>query len=228
MRAAVRPDRTVLYHILADVSDELHDPGPPGAGGRGDVAVSDEERPERLRELMDVASQHGLVDTAADCGQSLLASGDAFPPQLFLELGEQLLIAGRPAEAVRAFSRASEATDADAVARRTAALLDRYGYPAAAAAVLTPLARRQPKDADLAGTLGRLDEVTGQDGPAFDYYMAAATAAARRPADRPRGRRRTGRPPAVRPARRRLRPPRGRRDRDGHARPTGGPRWSSG
>ncbi len=179
VRVAGRPDRTVLYHVLADVSDELHDPGPQVRAAEVTVAVSDEERPERLRELMDVASQAGLVDTAADCGQSLLASGDAFPPQLFLELGEQLLIAGRPADAVRAFSRASEATDADPVARRAAALLDRYGYPAAAAAALTPVARRQPNDADLAGTLGRLDEVTGQDGPAFEHYVAAAMATAR-------------------------------------------------
>ncbi len=179
VRAAVRPDRTVLYHILADLSDELHDPGAEVRAAEVTVAVSDEERPERLRELMDVAGQGGQVDTAVDCGRSLLASGDEFPPQLFLELGEQLLIAGRPADATRAFSRASEASDPDAVARRAAALLDRYGYPAEAAAVLGAVAVHQPNDADLDGTLGRLDEVIGQDGPAFGFYVAAATAAAR-------------------------------------------------
>ncbi len=177
VRAADRPDRTVLYHVMADLSDELKDPAGQVRAAEVTVAISDEERPERLRELMDVASQKGLVDTAADCGESLLGLGDEFPPQLFLQLGEQLLIGGRPQDAMRAFSRASEVADPDEVARRGGALLDQYGYPAAAAVLLTPLAGRQPGDAALAGTLARLDELAGRDDPGFVHYLAAVRAA---------------------------------------------------
>ena len=179
VRAAARPERTELYHVVADLSEELRDPATQMRAAEVTVAVSGDERPERLAELMDLASQTGRVDAAVDCGQSLLSSGDAFSPQLFLELGEQLLIDGRPDEAMRAFSRASDASDADAVARRAGALLDRYGYPAAAAAVLSPVASRQANDASLAETLARLDEVIGRDGPAFDQYLSSMRVALR-------------------------------------------------
>ena len=128
---------------------------------------------------MDVASQKGAVDTAVDCGRTLLALGDEFPPQLFLQLSEQLLIAGRSEDAARALTRAAESSDPDIIAPRAAMLYEKYAYPAAALNALRPVADRRKNDADFRETMGRLNEIAGDTVAAFDNYLAAAAIIAR-------------------------------------------------
>ncbi len=179
LRVAARPHEMMLYHVLSDLSDEMKDPAAAVRATDAGVSVGDEERSQHLSELMDLACQQGLVDTAVDCGRSLLALDDDFPPQLFLQLGEQLLVAGRQSDAERAFLRAADGSDPDLIAPRVSDLYDRYGYRTAARDALAAIADHHRLDVQLAETLARLDETVGADGPAFDFYLAAAKAADR-------------------------------------------------
>jgi tetratricopeptide (TPR) repeat protein len=174
LRAAKRPDSAILLHVIADLSDEMQDPAMVVSATDASVSLSGEERTQRLRELMDVASQKGATDTAAECGRTLLALGDEFPPQLFLQLSEQLMISGRLADASRAVDRASESSDPDLIGPRAAALYEKYDYPSAALDVLRPIADRRKNDPGFRETMGRLSEINGKNDQAFENYLGAA------------------------------------------------------
>ncbi|MGC4031940.1 MAG: hypothetical protein QM754_09450 [Tepidisphaeraceae bacterium] len=172
LRLSQRPARMMLNHVLADLSDELADPQMIVRATELGIAVSDEERSQRLRQLMDVAAQNGLLDTAIDCGRSLLALGDEFPPQLFMQLAERLLIAGRPDEAAGAVSRAAESADPDFVAIQSGKLLEQYAYPQAAYDAWRPLKDRRAVDDEFQQHLAALAEETGHADEAYTIHRA--------------------------------------------------------
>ncbi len=177
-RVAIHPGQMLLYHIIADLSEELQDTAMRVRSAEATVAISTAERPQTLRDLMDVASQNGLIETAADCGESLLSLGDDLPPQSFLQLGEQQLIAGRRDDAARAFARAAEASTPDVIAQRAGALSEKYGFPAAALNALSPLIERRRGDLALIDDVARLDEILGRHESAFTLGLRAVRIAA--------------------------------------------------
>ncbi len=173
LRAAQSPQKTMLYHVIADLSDEIQDSSAVVRATDASVSISAEERPERLRELMDIASKKRMVDAAIECGRSLLALGDDFPPQLFLQLGEQLIIAGRKSDAAQAFVRAAETSDPEWVAVHASALYEQYDEPQAALDALLPSAERLSADANYRESVARLCQTVGQSDAAFENYLAA-------------------------------------------------------
>jgi tetratricopeptide (TPR) repeat protein len=174
-RAAGAPDGLPLLHIVGDLSDELAD-SPFGRRARAVIAaVSPDERSQVLRTLCEEAAADGDADGAVELGTSLLATGDAVPPQVFLDVGQRLLVAGRDAAAGRAFARAAglSASDDD-VAPRVAAVYENYGRFTDAERVLAPVAARHPRDPALATTVARELEILGRPHEAFSLYLRAA------------------------------------------------------
>lgn len=97
---------------------------------------------------MESAITRYQTDVAVQVGRTLLALADDFPPQLFLDLGEQLLLTGRVGEAEGAFARAIDGPDEAAIVPKMADLFAQYGYAERARHQLQSLLRRHPFDAD--------------------------------------------------------------------------------
>ncbi len=173
LRVAAAPQRSIDAHLLADLSDQLRE----ATLGRRALAVGlaadPEQRADRLRVLVDAARSANDADAALDFGRRLLGTGEALPPSLFLDLGQQLLADGRDAEAVRALDRATEVSADDVVRRRSAALAERAVLPVAAARLLAPVAARTPSDLALRVELANEYEAAGQDDRAEVEYRAA-------------------------------------------------------
>ena len=174
-RVAQSPRDMTYYHLVGDLSDELGDNAMGLAVVKVSIAMNREERPELLRQLLETAGQKGMVETAIDAGRSLLSLGSDFPPQLFQELGEQLLIAGREQDAARAFGRAEEVSldDVAGSVTRAAGLFTDYGYYDHAIAELNRVEGQRTTDPAYHETLGDLDEHMGQPDAAFAQYMIA-------------------------------------------------------
>ncbi len=179
LRVAAAPQQTMLLQLIGDLSDDLQDADAAVRALDANVALDREARPQLLRELMENASGKRLIGEATACGRSMLALDDDFPPQLFLQLGEQLLIADRPSEASQAFARAIEVSPDEFEARWAADLYERFGYPAAAIDLLRPLVDRRPRDVSLRGNLARLYELAGQHASAFESHLSVARIADR-------------------------------------------------
>ncbi len=177
MRAACSPATMALYHVLGDLCDELQDRAASVRVAEVTVALSRDERPQALRSLLGSAGDAGQVDLAIDCGRSVLALGDDLPPQMFLDLGGQLLAAGRAADAARAFSRASDVSSLDLAGPRAAELYDRYGDPAAGLGITTRLLARNPYDLTLHEMAGAELERAGRPAEAFEQDLLPLAAA---------------------------------------------------
>lgn len=172
-RFARSPSQVLLGQVVRDLCDELQDAERADRAVGVALAFGAEQRPQLLREQMEALNAQGDVGAAVACGRTLLLIGDEFPPQLFIDLGEQLLLAGKPAEASGAFSRAAASGgDVDFVPR-AAELFLRFGYADAATKTLRPLAFRRPADADVKNLVARAEEIVGRSEEAFDLYCAA-------------------------------------------------------
>lgn len=187
LRVASDPGSRMLLQVIADLSDELRDNDAVARALDAGAALDRESRPQLLRELMDAASEKGLLDEANACGRTMLALGDDFPPQSLIQLGDRLLVAGRVSDASRAFTRAMEVASDEQVAPRAAELFEQYGVPAAAVDILAPLAERKRTDLPLRQTFARLSELAGRMPAAFDAYMSAIALAERELAELPPG-----------------------------------------
>ena len=173
LRVAGNPGDPLVFGVIADLCDELKDGEFATRVTRIAVPLLPQQRGQFLRDLMETAIRSGRSDAAAAYGRSLLALGDDYPPQLFFDLGEQLLIAGRRDDAMRAFARAADVTSEEDAAPRAAELLEKYGDPAAALALVGPLARRRPDDPLLLARVGREEELLGHSDAAFTANLAA-------------------------------------------------------
>jgi predicted Zn-dependent protease len=171
LRSSRAPENANLLHLIRDLCQQLSDPAFDRRISETALTLIPDERPQLLRELSEESATDGDIDSAIDFGDSILASGDDFPPQVFLDLGEQLLIARRITDANRAFARAIEASADDLVAPRVAAIYEKYSYFAEAERVIAPLVDRHPLDLPLTETLGREREILGRYHDAFALYL---------------------------------------------------------
>ncbi len=174
LRVGQRPRQMMLYQVIADVSDQMQDSDATLRATDASVSISDEQRSQHLRELMDLASQSGNTSDAVNTGRSLLALGDDFPPDLFIQSGEQLLIGRHENEASQAFARARESSDADLIVNRIADIYEKCGYPLAALNTVETASTMRQSDAGMRETVARLNETLGHDDAAFENYLAAA------------------------------------------------------
>jgi tetratricopeptide (TPR) repeat protein len=165
------PQDENLLNLVRDLCDQLGDPALKRRVSETALAMLPDERSQLLRELSEESADNGDTDAAIGLGDSILASGDEFPPQVFLDLGEQLLIAQRTTDAGRALGRAIEASSDDRVATRVADIYEKYDRFSDAERVIAPLAERYPRDLALNERLAREREVLGRQHDAFELYL---------------------------------------------------------
>lgn len=172
-RTLANPSKLIFYQVIGDLSDTIGDQAAVVRSVEASLPAGAEQRTELLRELLTAANTAGQTDRAIDVGRTLIALGDYFPPDVFLQLGKQLAESGRVAEADAAFTRARESGNEDEIAQQVIALYERSGHFREALRYAHPLVARQPYDASLRVRLGGLLEQTGEDAKAFDAYLKA-------------------------------------------------------
>ena len=143
-RVAESPRQPILYELVCDLCEPLGEAGLTQRTLIASLPAVGEQRSEILRELMQAARSTGDAKAAENFGCTLLALGDAFPPDVFLDLGGQLLDDNRPADADRAFTRALESSDDPIVFTRITRLYEQAGEPRKAMMTMQRLMRGGP------------------------------------------------------------------------------------
>lgn len=173
-RLSLAPQSQLLWQVMADLSDELNDPAFVRRSVEMALPFNDDQRDQRLRELMAVtAGEASQIDTAIGIGQSMQLLGDHFPPQDYIELGTALLNAHRHAEALSALQQAVAETTEDRVTLRVVDLLARFQQFPQAISVGSPLLARHRFDADIQLNFAGLNEAAGNNAAAFQQYRSA-------------------------------------------------------
>ncbi len=171
LRTLANPQKLVFYEMIGDLSESLGDKAMVVRTVEASVPAGGEQRSEQLRQLLSAANNAGQADHALEIGRTLIALGDYFPPDVFLQLGKQLVEKNRVWEADAAFARAQESGDQDAIAQQVIAIYEGAGHFREALRFAHPLVARQPYDAALRVRLGGLLEQSGEDSKAFDAYL---------------------------------------------------------
>jgi len=191
-RLAGRHDKTYLYQLLSDLSEELNDKETMLRALGNSLPIAGGRRASILREMLDLAGLRRLggsgfvvVRTGAPStppaargrqlryGRRLLALGDAVPPDVYLTLGRAFLEAGQVAAAARTFSLARDVPDYPAFQRQVAGAFERAGYPAQALRVYGRLLLGQSGDVALIAKVAELHETLGRDDVAANLFARA-------------------------------------------------------
>ena len=121
------PQSGLLWHVLGDLSEELNDSDFMHRAIECSLPFSDDERNQRLRDLLAATANHpSQVNAAIAVGQSMQLLGDLFPAQDYIDLGDELLNAHRFPEARAALRRAVEETTEDRVTLRVVNLFEKF------------------------------------------------------------------------------------------------------
>ncbi len=179
-RIASRPDKTYLYQMLADVSEDLNDRAGMLRAMEGALDVANERRSNVLRELMDLSSRNR--DAKLKFGRRLILLGDLVPPDVYLTLGDAFLSVGDVRMAERTFHRAVDVPDRNAFLRKVATSFDTAGYKAEALRVYEKVLVGESWNVELISRVAGLDELLGRDEAALELTeRALGLMLARRP-----------------------------------------------
>lgn len=163
LRLSAHPERLSMYNVASDLSEALTDPSSSFYVQELAVLVGGEQRTALLRDLILAARAAGQTDAATAYGSTLVSLGEQVPPEVFLDLGEQLLKEKRDREADRAFGRARDITGNEpAIILQISDLYKKSGHYDSALRVLRDLARLNPNDLELQLQIAGLCEQIGQ------------------------------------------------------------------
>lgn len=172
-RVAQDGRKLIHYQLIRDLSEAMGDVPMALRAGELSLLVAGEQRTELIRELITLCKSAGQAQQGLELGRTLLALGDQVPPQVFLEVGKQLLQDGRFIEADGAFSRAEEVSGDDEIRTEIAKLYEGAGQMRLALGTLAPLLRLHPNDIELRCRAAGMYEQLGEHGPAFEHYLKA-------------------------------------------------------
>ncbi|MBN1512570.1 MAG: VWA domain-containing protein [Phycisphaerae bacterium] len=179
-RIAARPDQVFLYRLAADLQDAVNHTVERDRVLEQSVVVAGERRAPLLRELMDAAGVNNQTERMIEFGRSILALDQEMPPQVYLDLGEALIKADRPAEAERVFARARVGADFSAIQQKVATYFENANRPTDADRIIRDLLVAQPDNVPLLIRSGGLCEQLAAYDRAFEQYGRAADLMLRR------------------------------------------------
>ena len=210
VRVAESPRQPILYELVCDLCEPLGEAGLTQRTLIASLPAVGEQRSEILRQLMQAARSTGDAKAAENFGCTLLALGDAFPPDVFLDLARSFwMITARRMRIAHSPGPWNLQTIPSS-SRRITRLYEQAGEPRKAMLTIQRLIARRPFDAALAAEFGGLYEQLDENAAAVNQYLDClalvvhhqlGTAAAPRN-ERPAGIPAAGRPPApgARPA----------------------------
>ncbi|MCA8982060.1 MAG: hypothetical protein KDC14_18660, partial [Planctomycetes bacterium] len=169
-RLTARHDRSYLYQLLADLSEELGDLDGQLRALEGQLSIVGERRSSTLRELMDLAGSRRRRAEHLAYGRRLLALGDLVPPQVYLDLGQAFLESGQVTNAARTFSLATDLPDYGAFQRLVGDKFEAARYFEHALRVNERALLGAPTDVSLMMKVGELHERLGHRDNAVELY----------------------------------------------------------
>ena len=168
------PQSSLLWHVLGDLNEELSDSDFMYRTLQCSLPFSDDERNQRLRDLLGATANHpAQINAAIAVGQSMQLMGDVFPAQDYIDLGDELLNAHRFTEARAVLRRAAEETTEDRVTLRVVNLFEKFEQFDEALAVGSPVLQRHAFDADIQLDFAGLNEAAGHYAAALSNNEAA-------------------------------------------------------
>jgi len=169
-RLTARHDRSYLYQLLADLSEELGDLDGRLRALEGQLSIVGERRGSTLRELMDLAGSKRRRDEHLAYGRRLLALGDLVPPQVYLDLGQAFLEGGQVTNAARTFGLATDLPDYGAFQRLVGEKFEQARFLDHALRVNERALLGAPTDVALMQKVGSLHERLGHRVSAVELY----------------------------------------------------------
>jgi hypothetical protein len=169
-RLTAKHDRSYLYQLLADLSEELGDLDGRLRALEGQLSIVGERRGSTLRELMDLAGSKRRRDEHLAYGRRLLALGDLVPPQVYLDLGQAFLESGQVTNAARTFGLATDLPDYGAFQRLVGEKFEQARFLDHALRVNERALLGAPTDVALMMKVGELHERLGHRESAVELY----------------------------------------------------------
>ncbi len=169
-RLASRHDKTYLYQLVADLSEELNDFDSMIRAHAASLPIAGERRTSLLRELMDLCGQQNYQSLRLRYGRRLLGTDEVVPPQVYLDLGEAFLGAGDAAGAAKTFARAADLPDQGGFQRKVADSFQRRRYLTRALDVYRRVLVGEADDVAVLVKVAELCEQLGTDEEAHDTW----------------------------------------------------------
>lgn len=169
-RIASRHDKTYLYQLVSDMSEQLNDNEFMVRSLECALPISAERRVSLLRELLDL-SRDG--DRKLRFGRRLVNSGQLVPPDVYLQLGTTFLDNRDVANAVRTFAIADSLQEASTFQVDVARIFEGKRYLSRARDAYARALIGRDSDVGLLAKLGEVHEQVGDDTSALTYYERA-------------------------------------------------------
>jgi len=169
-RIASRHDKTYLYQLVSDLSEQLDDNEFMVRSLECALPISAERRVSLLRELLDLSRDD---DRKLRFGRRLVNSGQLVPPDVYLELGTTFLESDDVANAVRTFAIADSLQEASTFQIDVARIFEGRRYLGRARDAYARALIGRDSDVGLLAKLGEIHEQVGDDASALTYYQRA-------------------------------------------------------
>ncbi|QDU83833.1 hypothetical protein Pla163_09340 [Planctomycetes bacterium Pla163] len=169
-RIASRDDKTYLYQLVADLSEQLDDEEFMVRALEGALPIAAERRVSLLRELLDLSTRR---DRVLRFGRRLVGSGQLVPPDVYLQLGETFLKADDVVSAARTFAVADSLQEASTFQLDVARIFEQQLYLERAKDAYSRALIGRDADVGLLAKLGEIHEQVGDDASAWTYYSRA-------------------------------------------------------